>query len=101
MKAFILASTLLTALTVCAQSVFVHPTIINFGNQAQVQIHNTTQDDINCSGTVYMHTSTGRMETGYYFDYIMKGRLSMRSFYLMNFNDRISFTNHSIFCNKR
>lgn len=101
MKAFILAATLLSSVAVSAQAVFVHPTIFNFGNQAQVQIHNTTQDDINCSGTVYMHTNTGRMETGYYFDYIMKGSFSMRSFYLMNFNERITFTNHSIFCNKR
>lgn len=101
MKAFILASILLSSVAASAQAVLVYPTIFNFGNQAQVQIHNTTQDDIHCSGTVYMHTSAGRTETGFYFDSIMKGSFSMRSFYLMNFNDRITFTNHSIFCNKR
>ena len=101
MKAFILALTLLSSLAASAQAVFVNPVIFNFGNQAQVQIHNTTQDDIRCSGSVFMHTSTGRMETGYYFETIMKGGFSMRSFYLMNFNERITFTNHTIYCNKR
>lgn len=68
MKALILAATVLSSLAVSAQSGFVNPVIFNSGNQAQIQIHNATHDDI---------------------------------FYLMNFNERITFTNHSIFCNKR
>ncbi|MBA2403662.1 MAG: hypothetical protein H0V66_02740 [Bdellovibrionales bacterium] len=99
MKTFLLALTLATSLSAAAQ-VSVYPTIFNFGNSAQVQIHNTTEDDISCSGTVYMHTQLGRMETGYYFDRVYKGSFSMRSFYIMDMNDRISYSSHSIFCHK-
>lgn len=101
MKTILFAIALVTSFSASAQ-VYVYPNIINFGNSVQVQIHNTTQDNISCSGSVNMHTQQGRMETGYYFDQIYKGSFSMRSFYLMNntMNDRITFTNHSIFCHK-
>jgi hypothetical protein len=103
MKIFIFIIVLATSFGAVAQ-VYVNPQIINLGQSAQVQIFNTTDTDINCSGSVYMHTRLGRMETGYYFDQIRKGSFSMRTFYLMYTstgpNDQISFTSHSIYCNK-
>jgi hypothetical protein len=101
MKILILALALTTTFGVAAQ-VNVNPNIIIMGNTVQVQIHNSTEFNVSCSGSVYMHTTKGGTETGYYFDQIQKGSFSMRSFYLMNttLNNRITFTSHSIFCNK-
>ena len=99
MKTFILIMASVVSFSASAQ-VYVYPTIFNFGNSVQVQINNTTQDNLNCSGSVQMHTQQGKMETGYYFDQIRKGSFSMRSFYLMNMNDRINYASHSIFCHK-
>lgn len=99
MKTFLLAMAFATSFAASAQ-VYVYPTIFNFGNSVQVQIHNTTKEDISCSGTVYMNTQLGRMETGYYFDQIRKGSMSMRTFYpmMMDARDRISYAHHSIYC---
>jgi hypothetical protein len=80
MKTFILIVAFAASFGTSAQ-VYVNPQIINLGLSVQVQIFNTTETDINCSGSVYMHTLLGRMETGYYFD-------------------QIYFTSHSIYCNK-
>ncbi len=99
MKTFLLAMASVVSFSATAQ-VYVHPTIFNFGNSVQVQIHNTTQDDISCSGSVQMHTQQNRMETGYYFEQIRKGSFSMRTFYLMNMNDRVNYASHSIYCRK-
>ncbi len=101
MKNFILALAITSSFAAFAQ-VNVNPNVINFGNMVQVQIHNTTDSNVSCSGSIYMHTMQGGTETGYYFDQIQKGSFSMRSFYLMNtnMNNRINFVNHSIFCNK-
>ena len=80
MKTFILIMAFAASFGASAQ-VYVNPQIINLGLKVQVQILNTTETDINCSGSVYMHPLLGRMETGYYFD-------------------QIFFTSHSIYCNK-
>lgn len=98
--------TLITTLALCisfsafSQSVYVNPVIFNMGNSAQVQIHNNTDSNIDCSGPVYLHTQKGGMEYNQYFEYIRKGSFSMRTYYLRNFQDRVSFTTHSIFCRK-
>lgn len=101
MKAFILALSLCFSMSASAQSVMLQPMLINFGNMVQVQVRNTTDKDVNCSGQIYMNTNTGRMESAFYFDHVMKGAFSMRSFYLSNFSERITFAHHSIFCHQR
>lgn len=99
MKTIILATTLILSLSASAQT-YVYPQVFNMGFSAQVQVRNTTQQTISCSGTVYMQTTTGRQETGYYFDRIPAGSFSIRNFYLMNMNERITYTHHSIFCHQ-
>ncbi len=99
MKTFLLVAAFVTSFGASAQ-VYVNPTIFNFGNSVQVQIYNTNDFDISCSGSVNMYTQQNRMESGYYFDQVRKGSMSMRSFYLMNMNDRVNYTSHSIFCQK-
>lgn len=92
----------LTSSFAALAQVNVNPNVINFGNMVQVQIHNSTDHNVSCSGSVYMHTQLGATETGYYFDQIRKGSFSMRTFQLMNsnMNNRITYASHSIFCNK-
>ena len=99
MKTFLLVAAFVTSFGASAQ-VYVNPTIFNFGNSIQVQIYNTNDFDISCSGSVNMYTQQNRTESGYYFDQVRKGSVSLRSFYLMNMGDRVSFTSHSIFCQK-
>lgn len=100
MKALFVSFSLFFSLTASAQMVNVYPQIFNMGNSIQVQIFNNTQDNINCSGQVYMNTQSGHMESTYYWDIIRKGGYSMRPFYLINFNDRVLFASHSIYCSK-
>lgn len=100
MKTLIATLVLAASFSASAQMVNVYPRIFNFGNQAQVQVYNTSEFDINCNGFVYLNTQRGRMESHYYSDRIYKGHSSMRSFYLMNFQDRITFSHHSIYCQK-
>ena len=100
MKTLITTLALFASFSSLAQSVYVYPTVFNMGNSAQVQIHNTTDSNIDCSGPVYLHTQKGGMEYNFYMDFIRKGSFSMRTFYIRNFQDRISFVNHSIFCRK-
>ena len=78
----------------------VFPQLINMGNSVQVQIFNNTQDNLRCSGNVFMTTQLGNSETRFYMDFINKNGFSMRNFYLMNFNDRVNFSYHSIYCQK-
>ncbi len=100
MKALFICLVLLFSVSASAQVVNVYPQIFNMGNSIQVQIFNNTEDNINCSGQIYMNTQSGHMESTYYWDIIRKGGYSMRPFYLINFNDRVLFSSHSIMCLK-
>jgi hypothetical protein len=99
MKTFLLVAAFVTSFGASAQ-VYVNPNIFNFGNSVQIQIYNTNDFDISCSGSVNIFTHQNRMESGYYFEQIRKGSLSIRNFYLMDMNNRVNFTSHSIFCQK-
>ena len=97
MKTFLIALIAATSLSASAQT-YVRAQVINFGNSVQVQVYNTADQDISCSGNINMHTQSGRMEFAYYFDTIRKGSFSTRHFYARNFNDRIMYTTDSIYC---
>jgi hypothetical protein len=97
MKTILFVLIAATSFGVSAQT-YVRPQVINFGNSVQVQVNNTTDHDISCTGNINMHTQSGRMEFAYYFETIRKGSFSMRHFYARNFNDRIMYTTDSIFC---
>ena len=85
-----------------AISFAVTPTIWNMGNQVQVQIYNNTQDDINCSGPIYIYTQLGQFRSEYYQSVIYKGMSDYKYIYVfgMNMNDRITNTSHGIFCRR-
>ena len=99
MKNLMLILVAALSLSVKAQ-VNVHPQIFNMGNSIQVQIFNSTNDHLYCSGPVYMSTMLGHFETSFYNDYVRKGSFSTRYFYLINFNDRVIYSSHGILCQK-
>ena len=99
MRTIFFAFALILSLRATAQ-VNVYPQIFNLGHSIQLQIQNTTNQNIYCTGPIYLNTQQGHMETSFYSDIIRKGGYSTRFFYLINFNDRVSFASHSIFCQK-
>ena len=100
MKNILLGLGLIISVPSFAQSVMVNPVVLNFGNSIQVQVTNTTDSLINCTGSIMMNTQLGRTETAYYADYIQKGSMSYRMFYLTNFSDRVTYTSQFITCSK-
>lgn len=101
MKILILAMSLFSSVSALAQHVTVFPRIINFGNAVQVQIYNSTEDDIHCSGSVTMHTQSNRIETNFFSDYIRSHQTAFSPmYYLMDHSDRISYANENINCYK-
>ena len=80
--------------------VTIFPQIINFGSFVQVQVLNSTQDNLNCSGPLYLNLGSGRMESSYYMEFIFKGNLSNRFFYPMKREERVLFASHSITCRR-
>lgn len=100
MKNLLLAFGLVISVPSFAQTVLVTPIIYNFGNSIQLQINNTTTENIYCSGTITMNTMRGQFQTEFYSDYIRAGFFSQRLYYVNDLNDRVNFTNHFITCNK-
>ena len=100
MKTILFVLALTSAQVSFAQAVMVNPTIFNFGSSIQVQINNSTEFNISCSGTVQAHTQLGRSETFFYNDNIRSRSFSSRSFMLMSMNDRITNTFDFIRCYK-
>ncbi len=76
------------------------PQVLNFGTSVQVTLNNFTDEDVRCSGIISMHGYTGYVETQYYSELIVSGTTSFRTYRMARFNERISFVNHNIFCNK-
>lgn len=76
----------------------VWPTIFNYGTSLLVQVQNTTQETISCSGSVYAYLNDGRMQSFYYFDTIPRGSFGSRYFSVFGQNIRIVSYNHFINC---
>jgi hypothetical protein len=100
MKKLVLLLSLLTlSLGVCAHSkVAVFPHVYNTGNALQVNVWNTTDRFISCSGFVYMNTAQGYRETEFFSDSVPPRFNSYRQIYLFRFGDRITSFSHSISC---
>ena len=78
----------------------IFPQIINYGSFIQVQVFNSTQENLNCSGPLYLNLGSGKIESSFYMEFIFKGQFSARSFYPIKRDDRVIFVSHSIFCQR-
>ena len=87
-------------LPVFAQTVNVYPRLMNFGKQAQLQINNTTRDNIYCTGFVTLFTMLNQTRSEYISERIPAGMFRTRHIYLYNFSDNITHSHHSIRCTK-
>ena len=81
-----------------AQAQSVYPNVFTTPNQVQVSIYNYTQKDINCSGTIYITTQSGKFETRYYYQRIYRGMSDFRTFPNFDYNDPFMHSHHSINC---
>lgn len=100
MKTILFALCLAGASSSFAQSVNVYPTVYNFGNSIQVQINNSTKDNIYCSGTIQAFTTLSRTETFFYNQVIRSGSFDYRTFWPMFNAGRITNTFNYIRCSK-
>ena len=99
MKKFILAVTLvLSGLAFAEDEAPIFPQVFNYGNSVQIQITNHTDSYVTCSGPVWITTDKGATYSEHYFDSVMPRFTSYRRIQVRNFQDRIRFVNHSIFC---
>lgn len=99
MKKLILALSLaISGLAFSGEQAAIYPQVINFGNSIQIQVWNHTDAYITCSGPVWITTETGASYSEHYFDSVMPKFTSYRRIQARNFQDRIRFVNHSIFC---
>ncbi len=73
----------------------------SFNNQVQVDVWNSTQVDIECRGMVNIRTQNGQTQTEYYWETIYRGQTRTRTFWLRDFNDRVTSAFDSINCYER
>lgn len=83
------------------ESLYINPRVWNLGSMAQVDVWNTSDVDVECSGSITMYTRSGRSQHEYYWETIYRGFSRTRSYYLRNFNDRITTVFHTIQCRER
>ncbi len=103
MRSFAFVALLLSSLSSFAadKSAPVWPRVFNFGNALQVEVQNTTDKDINCSGSVYAYLSNGQMQSFFFYEFISAGSFVSRYYSIYQMNTRITNSNHSIFCYER
>lgn len=98
MKKFMMIFALLATGTVFAAKDAAFPNVYNYGTQVQVQVWNHGDRQVNCNGTLWMRTMSGKSYTEYYSDFVFARGSSFRTFYARDYKDRISNVTHNIFC---
>ncbi len=90
----------LAAFSYPGRPVFLNPRVSGFGNMASVDIYNHTDADVECRGTIMLHTERSP-ETHFYWETIYRKMNSFRTIYLRDFREKIRFTTHTISCTER
>jgi hypothetical protein len=99
MKKIILALALsLSTAVIASENTSLFPRIYNYGTSVQIQVWNYTDRYVTCSGPLWISTQSGASYREYYFDSIMPGFTSYRIIRGRDFQDRMTYINHSIFC---
>ena len=100
MKKTALAACLLVSSIALAQpDGVIFPQVYNFGYSVQVNVWNTTDQYVNCSGFLFMTTQNGFRDSQYYFDYVPPRFNSFKQIYVRRGDDRIISVSHSVMCN--
>lgn len=99
MRCLVAITLLLHMGSALAESVI--PRIWHFNNSVQVDVWNTTDADIDCSGSVRIQAQSGRTQYESYWETIYRGMSRTRTYRLHDFNDRVVSASHSIYCRER
>lgn len=92
-------SLIISSVAFAEKASLVYPQVYNFGSSVQVNVWNTTNQNVWCSGTVNMTTDKGQMESQYYNEFVSANFNSYRMIYPRQFGVRIVSVFHSIYCN--
>lgn len=89
-----------SAVAVEAEKIILWPRITVWPNGVDLFIHNSTADDYQCNGTIYMNHDSGKITSEFYFNRVYSRMIEQRHFFNRLFNDRIINAYHNIFCNR-
>ena len=81
--------------------VYLSPRVWAIGNSVQIDIWNTTDTDVECSGSVIIFTRSGRTQNEYYWETIYRGFSRNRTFRLWDYNDQVTTAHPYINCRER
>ena len=99
MKNFLFALSLMFSGVALAEELPpVFPEVFNFGHSVQVTVRNYTEQNVTCSGTIYLVTMSGFRETLVYNEFVPARTSSYKNFYPRFITDRILRTSNMIFC---
>ncbi len=77
----------------------IFPQLYNFRYSVQVNVWNTSDQYVGCSGFIWMSTQNGFRDSAYYFDYVPGHFNTFKNIYVRRGDDRIVSFSHSIMCN--
>ena len=81
--------------------VFLRPRIWNSFNSVEVDLWNTSDVDVECSGNVRIYTRSGRTQYEYYWEVIYRGFSNSKRYYLWDNSDQIMSAYDTINCRER
>ena len=100
MKNLILGLVLgVSSVAFAAKETAIFPNVYNYGTSVQVNIWNSSNRSVWCSGSVFMNLDNGQMQSENYSEYIMANFNSYKMIYPRLAGARILSVSHSIFCN--
>ena len=85
-------------LSFAASAQSVHPWISNNGDSVTLDARNDSNDDVHCSGSMYLEMSDNRSETIRVFEYISPRSSIYRRYRPFTANAMIRHVTHSIWC---
>lgn len=86
------------SLQALAKPTMVFPSVFTFPSQVQVQVFNNSNQDVWCTGSLFIRKQSGQTQTEFYSERVYRGMSSNRYFYNRNFNDRFVNTTNTIYC---
>lgn len=103
MKTFFVC--LMVTTWVCAADpgdpVTVRAQVWNLFNSVQVEVRNPTDVDIDCRGSIHIHTQRGRFQVEHYSSTIYRRSNSTQTYRLWDFQDRVVYATDFITCRER
>ncbi len=78
--------------------VHLRPQVWRFGSSVQIEVHNHTDTDVTCRGTVHIHTRRGRFQSEYFSENIYRGQTRRATYRLWDLRDEVTYASEFINC---